>query len=129
MVLLSILRDFPGGSVVKKKIFAGQCRRHRRCRFDPWVGRSPGEGNGKSLQYSGLENPMDKRSLMGYSPWVARRLMVSELNNNNNNNKKDLETLLNLPPSRDQQSAEHPYFRILPPLFYYLLLGKKFLPA
>ena len=49
--------------------------------------------------------------------------------NNKNNDQTDLETLLNLSPSRDQQSAECPYFRIPPPLFYYLLLGKKFLPA
>ena len=34
---------------------AFQCRRHG---FDPWVGRSPGEGNGNPLQYSCLENPM-----------------------------------------------------------------------
>ena len=27
--------------------------------FDPWLGRSPGEGYGYSLQYSGLENSMD----------------------------------------------------------------------
>ena len=26
----------------------------------PGSGRSPGEGNGTSLQYSGLENPMDR---------------------------------------------------------------------
>ena len=36
---------------------ACQCRRHR---FDPWVGKSPGEGNGHPLQYSCLENPMDR---------------------------------------------------------------------
>ena len=34
----------------------------------PGLGRSPGEGHGKSLQYSCLENPMDKRNLVGYSP-------------------------------------------------------------
>jgi len=28
--------------------------------FDPWSGRSPGEGNGNPLQYSCLENPMDR---------------------------------------------------------------------
>jgi len=28
--------------------------------FDPWVGRSPGEGNVSSLQYSCLGNPMDR---------------------------------------------------------------------
>ena len=38
--------------------------------FNPWVGRAPGEGNGNSLQYSCLENPMDgRRSLVGSSPW------------------------------------------------------------
>ena len=26
----------------------------------PGLGRSPGEGNGNPLQYSGLENPMDR---------------------------------------------------------------------
>ena len=26
----------------------------------PWSGRSPGEGNGNLLQYSYLENPMDR---------------------------------------------------------------------
>ena len=28
--------------------------------FDPWVGKIPGEGNGNSVQYSCLENPMDR---------------------------------------------------------------------
>ena len=34
-----------------------QCR---RCGFDPWVERFPGEGNGNSSQYSCLGNPMDR---------------------------------------------------------------------
>ena len=34
----------------------------------PGLERSPGEGNGNPLQYSCLENPMDRRSLVGYSP-------------------------------------------------------------
>ena len=28
-------------------------------RLIPWLGRSPGEGNGNPFQYSCLENPMD----------------------------------------------------------------------
>ena len=36
------------------------CLQCRRRRFDPWSGRSPGEGNGNPLQYSCLENPMDR---------------------------------------------------------------------
>ena len=31
-----------------------------RPRFSPGLGRSPGEGNGNPLQYSCLENPMDR---------------------------------------------------------------------
>ena len=35
----------------------------------PGMGKSPAEGNGYPLQYSGLENPHGQRSLAGYSPW------------------------------------------------------------
>ena len=36
-----------------------QCRRLRRHRFDTWTGKISEEGNGNSLQYSCLKNPMD----------------------------------------------------------------------
>ena len=39
----------------------------------PGLGRSPGEGNGNSLEYSCLENPTD-RSLEGYSPWGSQKV-------------------------------------------------------
>ena len=46
---------FPGGSVVKNlPANAGDVI------LIPGSGRSPGEGNGKLLQYSCLENPMDR---------------------------------------------------------------------
>ena len=35
----------------------------------PGLGRSPGEGNGNPLPYSCQENPMNRGSLVGYSPW------------------------------------------------------------
>ena len=39
----------------------------------PGSGRSPGKGNGSSLQYSCLENPMHRRAWKAaVSPWVAR---------------------------------------------------------
>ena len=41
----------------------------------PGLGSSPGEGNGYPLQYSCLENPMDRGAfglLAGYSPWGCR---------------------------------------------------------
>ena len=34
----------------------------------PWLGRSPGGGNGNPFQYSCLEKPQGHRSLAGYSP-------------------------------------------------------------
>ena len=39
----------------------------------PGTGRFPGGGNGNPLQYSGLGNPMDRRSLVGYSPWGHKK--------------------------------------------------------
>ena len=47
--------DFPGGSVGKESICnAGDLG------LIPGLGRSPGEGNSNPLQYSCLENPMDR---------------------------------------------------------------------
>ena len=53
---------------------ACQSRRPRKCRFNPWVGRSPREGNGNPLQYSCLENPMDKGAGQGIDHGVAKSL-------------------------------------------------------
>ena len=39
---------------------------------------SPGEGNGNLLQYSCLENSMDGRSLVDYSPWVHKESDTTE---------------------------------------------------
>ena len=39
---------------------AFQCERPKRCVFSPMVGRTPEEGDGDPLQYSCLENPMDR---------------------------------------------------------------------
>ena len=46
----------------KKKKPACQCRRRKRCRFNPLVGIVPTkeEGHGNPLQYPCLENPMDR---------------------------------------------------------------------
>ena len=44
----------------------------------PGLGRSPGEGSGNPLQYSCLGNPMDRRSLVGYSPWGCKELDITE---------------------------------------------------
>ena len=55
-----------------------QCRRYKRCGFNPWVRRSPGEGHGNPLQYSCLENPHGQRSLANCSPWGRKELDTTE---------------------------------------------------
>ena len=52
---------FPDGASGKEP--ACKCRRYKRCRLDPWVGKIPWSrevGNGNSLQCSCLKNPMDR---------------------------------------------------------------------
>ena len=49
------LRVFPGGSDGK-----ASARNAGGPGLIPGLGRSPGEGNGNLLQYSCLENPMDR---------------------------------------------------------------------
>ena len=63
-----VFLGFPGGSDSKEFI----------CNVGdlgsiPGLGRFAGGGHGNPLQYSCLENPMD-RSLVGYSPWGHKRV-------------------------------------------------------
>ena len=44
----------------------------------PGLGRSPGRGHGNPLQYSCLENPHGRKSLVGFSPWGCKELAVTE---------------------------------------------------
>ena len=77
----------PGGHSDKES--ARQCRKHKRHRFNPWVGRSPGEGSGNPLQYSSMENSMDRevwRATVHRSPswtwlsdWTRTRNLVNGL--------------------------------------------------
>ena len=53
---------FPGGSGVKNPPDNA-----RAAGSIPGSGRSPGEGTGNPLQYSCLGNPMDRKSLTGYT--------------------------------------------------------------
>ena len=56
---------FPGGASSKEPTC--QCRRHKKLRFDPWVGKIPWRREWLPLQYSCLENPMDRGAW-----WVHR---------------------------------------------------------
>ena len=61
---------FPDGSVIKNPpANAGNVG------SIPGSGRSPGEGNGNTLQYSSLGNPMDREALWAiYSSWGRKEL-------------------------------------------------------
>ena len=61
---------FPGSSSGKEP--ACQRRRQKRCKFNPWVGRSPGGGHGNPLQCSCLEIPVDRGA------WWARVHRVAQ---------------------------------------------------
>ena len=69
-----ILESFQGGTNGKKS--ACQCRRCRRHRFDPWLERSPGVGNGDPLQYSCLENSTDRGVWWGTIHGVPKSQMT-----------------------------------------------------
>ena len=58
--------------------------------------RSPGEGNGKPLQYSCLGNPMDRISNCGRPQFMESQKSdtTEQLNNNNNNNKNRIPPFL-----------------------------------
>ena len=57
-ILLTVARGFPGGTVANNlKPIAGGARDVGSI---PGLGRPPGAGNGNPLQYSHLENSMDR---------------------------------------------------------------------
>ena len=63
-----VFMGFKDCSVEKKS--SSQCR---RLRFHPWVGKIPlGVGNGNLLQYSCLENSMDRGAWRATDPWSLK---------------------------------------------------------
>ena len=78
--ILKVGGGFPGGSVVKNLLSNARDigSIHRS-------GRSPGGGNGNSLQYSCLGNSMHRGAWQATAHGVAKS--QTQLNNNHNNNK------------------------------------------
>ncbi|MCH3754006.1 hypothetical protein LZB89_09000, partial [Campylobacter coli] len=57
-------------------------------------GRSPGEGNGNPLQYSCLENPMDRGAWWATVHWGSKESdMTERLNNNKQQFQENTEIL------------------------------------
>ena len=75
---------FPGGSEDK----ASACNAGDPSSI-PGLGRSPGEGNGNPLQYSCLENPMDRGTWQATIHGVSRE---SDATEQLNYNRKDYST-------------------------------------
>ena len=70
------LKGFPGGASGKEP--ACQCRRHKRCRFDPRVRKIPWR---KKWQPSPVFFPgkfHGQRSLVGYGPWGRKESDMTE---------------------------------------------------
>ena len=67
---------FPGDASGKESTC--QCRRHKRHRFDPWVGKIPWR---RAWQLTAVVLPREshgQRSLAGYSPWGHTELDMTE---------------------------------------------------
>ena len=76
VMLYSWSWGFAGGTVVKES--AGQCRRHKRRRFDPWVGKIPWS---RKRQLAPVFLPGKfhaQRSLVSYSLWSRKQLDMTE---------------------------------------------------
>ena len=68
---------FPGGA--SGKVAACQCRRHKRCRFNPWAGKIPWKRAWQPSRIFFFGEPHGQRSLVGYSPQGHKELDNTEV--------------------------------------------------
>ena len=57
---------------------ACQCKRHRKCRFDPWMGKFPWSRKWQPTPIFLLGTSHGQRSLTGYRPWGRKELDTTE---------------------------------------------------
>ena len=67
---LLVTGGFPGGAGGKEP--AGQCRRHERCGFHSWVGKTPWRRAWQPTPVLLCGESHGRRSLVGYSPWRCK---------------------------------------------------------
>ena len=70
------VKGFPGGTGGKEP--ACQCRRHKTCRFDPWIGKIPWRRKWQPTPIFLPGESHGQRSLVGYSPWGHKELDTTE---------------------------------------------------
>ena len=76
LIIHNVPTGFPGGTSGKEPIC--QCRRHKRCRFNPWVGKISWR---KKWQPSPVFLPgkiHGHRSLADYNPWDQKELHTTK---------------------------------------------------
>ena len=66
----------PGGASGEE--LTCKCRRHKRCRFDPWVGKIPWRRTRQPTPVFLPGEPRGQRSLVGYSPRGCKELDRTE---------------------------------------------------
>jgi len=70
------MMDFPGGASGKEP--ACECRKHKRHRFDPWVGKIPWRRKWQLIPVFLHGEFHGQRSLAGYSPWGHKESDMTE---------------------------------------------------
>ena len=76
-VCIYMVRGFPGGTSGKEPAY--RCCRHKRCGFEPWVGKIPWR---RARQPTPLLFPGEsqgQRSLVGYSAWGDKESDTTEV--------------------------------------------------
>ena len=71
-----VVRAFPRGLSVKES--SCQCRRLRRCGFNPWFRKIPWWRNSQSTPIFLPEKFHGQRSLVGCSPWGCKESYMTE---------------------------------------------------
>ena len=76
LVIIIIFMGFPAGASGKEPTC--QCRRHKRHRFDPWVGKTPWR---RAWQPTPVVSPREsagQRTLAGHSPGDCKESDMTE---------------------------------------------------
>ena len=77
LVMLFNLCTFPGGAGGQESTC--QCRRHKWCCFDPWVGKIPWSRKWQPTPVFLPGEFYGQRSLVGYNPWGSKESDTTQL--------------------------------------------------
>ena len=75
-------------ALVVKKLPA--CRRRKRCRFNPWVGKMPWNRKWHSTLVFLAEESYGQGSLAGYSPWGSQRVRHNRVTEHEKNHRSNI---------------------------------------